>query len=165
MNREILFKAKRKDNGKWVEGYYIYHIKRTICPLGDSVKPEDEQHVIMQDGFSDWNMPRNTVVYEIDPDTLCQYTGQRYKCGKKVSENDIVTISAYSYDEPESDTTGIVVYSKGKACWCLKDLNSDETIPMYECYGSYITQISYIGNIFDNPELLEVEEKWQYTEK
>lgn len=51
MNREILFKAKRKDNGKWVEGYYIYHIRRTICPIGDSVKPEDEQHVIMRDGF------------------------------------------------------------------------------------------------------------------
>ena len=68
-----------------------------------------------------------------------------------------MTISAYSYDEPESDTTGIVVYSEGKACWCLKDLNSDKIIPMYEYYGSYITQISYIGNTFDNPDLLEVE--------
>ncbi len=38
--REIIVKAKRKDNGEWLEGYYIYHIKRTICPLGDSVKPE-----------------------------------------------------------------------------------------------------------------------------
>ena len=58
--REILFKAKRADTGEWVEGYYIYHINRTICPIGDSIKPEDEQHVIMQDGFSDWNMPRDT---------------------------------------------------------------------------------------------------------
>ena len=49
--REILFRAKRIDNGEWVEGYYIYHIKRTLCPFGDSVKPEDEQHVIMQDAF------------------------------------------------------------------------------------------------------------------
>lgn len=42
--REILFRAKRIDDEEWVEGYYIYHIKRTICPIGDSLKPEDEQH-------------------------------------------------------------------------------------------------------------------------
>lgn len=85
MNREILFKAKRKDNGEWVEGYYVYCRKRTICPLGDSVKPEDEQHVIMRDGFSDWNMPRNTVVYEINPDTICQYTGLTDKNGSSAA--------------------------------------------------------------------------------
>ena len=141
--RVILFKAKRKDNGEWVEGCYV------ICRKHHYILPTI--NVII--GYDE----REDEYIEIDPDTLCQYTGQRYKCGKKVSENDIVTISAYSYDEPESDTTGVVVYSKGKACWCLKDLNSDEIIPMYECYGSYITQISYIGNTFDNPDLLEAE--------
>lgn len=145
--REILFKAKRKDNGEWMEGYYlnVAKINHFICTgkikLNGAVKgilaPE---------------------MYAIDPETLCRFTGQRYKCGKGVSENDIATISAYSYNEPESDTTGIVIYSEGKACWCLKDLNSDKTIPMYECYGSYITQISYIGNIFDNPDLLKAGE-------
>lgn len=44
--REILFRAKRTDNEEWVEGYYIHHVKRTICPIGDSLKTEDEQHVI-----------------------------------------------------------------------------------------------------------------------
>ena len=156
MNREILFKAKRKDNGEWGEGYYIYHIKRTICPFGDSVKPEDEQHVIMQDGFSDWNMPRDTVVYEIDPDTLCQYTGLTDKNGNEIWENDIISIAAYSYDEPEDDYFGIVTYCEKDACWSLNNNEKYGEI-ICECFGSYTTEIINHGNIFDNPELLEVE--------
>ena len=152
MNREILFKAKRKDNGKWVEGYYIYHIKRTICPFGDSVKPEDEQHVIMQDGFSDWNMPRNTVVYEIDPDTLCQFTGLTDKNGKKIWENDICDRKE-KYPE-------IVAYNKGD--WQLdysyafgKEMHSNAcNLGFYACERNCV---EVVGNIFDNADLLEVE--------
>lgn len=39
----------------------------------------------MRDGFSDWNMPRNTVVYEINPDTICQYTGLTDKNGSSAA--------------------------------------------------------------------------------
>lgn len=157
MNREILFKAKRKDNGEWVEGYYIYHIKRTICPLGDSVKPEDEQHVIMQDGFSDWNMPRNTVVYEINPDTLCQYTGLTDKNGKKIWENDIVKCL--------KRTEGYELY---QVVW-RNEFADFGVEPIKPKYGAkYLIGLSdgvtlcghdyrAFGNIFDNPELLEVE--------
>ena len=165
MNREILFKAKRKDNGKWVEGYYIYHIKRTICPLGDSVKPEDEQHVIMQDGFSDWNMPRDTVVYEIDPDTLCQYTGLTDKNDKKIWENDIFRYS-YDYDgspflkdgEEIKYRAGAVFWSEWRGSWAVcgrgnkKCTNND----VFK-YNRNPNRTEVIGNIFDNPELLEVE--------
>lgn len=153
MSREILFKAKRKDNGKWVEGYYIYHIKRTICPLGDSVKSEDEQHVIMQDGFSDWNMPRNTVVYEIDPDTLCQFTGLTDKNGEKIWENDICDRKE-KYPE-------IVTYNKGD--WQLdysyvfgKEMHTDAcNLGFYVCERDCV---EVIGNIFDNVDLLEAKQ-------
>ena len=148
MNREILFKAKRKDNGKWVEGYYIYHIKRTICPLGDSVKPEDEQHVIMQDGFSDWNMPRGTVVYEIDPDTLCQYTGLADENGKKIWENDIVKTDECTLDL--NNGIGKVMFYEG--IWYL-DGNIQNSL--YDLYRD--GEIEVIGSIFDDKELLEVE--------
>lgn len=150
--REILFKAKRKDNGEWVEGYYIYHIKRTICPLGDSVKPEDEQHVIMRDGFSDWNMPRNAVVYEINPDTICQYTGLTDKNGKRIWENDICDRKE-KYPE-------IVTYNKGD--WQL-DYSYALGKEKHFCacnLGFYACErkcVEVFGNVFDNPELLEVE--------
>lgn len=156
MNREILFKAKRKDNGEWVEGYYIYHIKRTICPSGDSVKPEDEQHVIMQDGFSDWNMPRGTVVYEIDQETLCQHTGLTDKNGKKIWENDIIKC----LKRKEGYDIYKVVWRKWYA-----DFGVEPIKPKYEAQypiglsdGATLHGRDYkvIGNIFDNPDLLEV---------
>lgn len=150
MNREILFKAKRKDNGKWVEGYYIYHIKRTICPFGDSIKPEDEQHVIMQDDFSDWNMPRNTVVYEIDTDTLCQYTGLTDKNGKKIWENDILRRDGYWDIRIEFENGAFMVRNADK----VQYINRVTCTPISTFN---IKAYEVIGNIFDNADLLEVE--------
>lgn len=73
--REILFKAKRIDNAQEVEGYYVCRIKRTPCPIGDCLKPGDQEHLIVFNSFSDWNMPRELKCVEIDTETLCQFTG------------------------------------------------------------------------------------------
>lgn len=154
--REILFKAKRADIGEWVEGYYIYHINRTICPFGDSIKPEDEQHVIMQDGFSDWNMPRDTVHFDIIPETLCQYTGLKDKNGKRIWENDIVLLREEIQDY------------KWKAAAKFGNPNREynwgwQLVPVGECEMNKdillwidmdIANCEVIGNIFDNPELI-----------
>lgn len=43
--REILFKAKRLDNGEWVEGYYMRHENRMLAPMGDTLKDEDVDHI------------------------------------------------------------------------------------------------------------------------
>lgn len=141
--REILFRAKRTDNEEWVEGYYIHHVKRTICPIGDSLKTEDEQHVIMQDGFSDWNMPRDTVVFEIDPKTICQYTGLKDKNGSKIWENDIVRIGANT----------LVRWSEKYAGWCLIQRDWIHEHFFGEAFEAKDCEV--VGNIFDNPELME----------
>lgn len=70
MNREILFKAKRKDNGEWVEGYHVYCRKRRYILL-----------ILNKEiGFDE----RENEWIEIDPDTICQYTGLTDKNGNKI---------------------------------------------------------------------------------
>ena len=91
--REILFKAKRIDNGEWVEGLLTvmwgqYHI----------VNPNDE----------------NTA-YPIDSTTICQFTGLTDKNGNKIWENDIVR---NEYERNGSRTLKIY-YSTEKAKYVL----------------------------------------------
>lgn len=124
MNREILFKAKRKDNGEWVEGDAIHE------PIGMSIRHE-------KNGMS--------VRVPVDPDTPCQYTGLTDKNGKRIWENDIIELpgeDGYFVCEWQEDTARFVLNGEG--------LTVD-----FDNYWSY--EVEVIGNIFDNPDLLEVE--------
>ena len=140
MNREIIFKAKRKDNGEWVEGYYC---KTT---LGNEVRPSD---VI----FVPFKVSRNEEWgwMKVDPDTICQYTGLTDKNGKKIWENDIVS-----------------AWSEGKNAIGKVIRRADVLYIMYPAYQNKEfwglcpkkngkTTVEVIGNIFDNADLLEVE--------
>lgn len=151
MNREILFKAKRKDNGEWVEGQYVY----ITNPLTEDGKPI--KHLICN----------GTNIFNdlIDPDTLCQYTGLTDKNGKKIWENDILRYS-YNYDgspflkdgEEIKYRVGAVFWSEWRGSWAVcgrgnkKYTNND----VFK-YNRNPNRAEVIGNIFDNPELLEVE--------
>lgn len=76
-------KALPKDDGGehcgpyegWAVGYYVMHLNRTPCPFGDSYREEDVEHLVIRDGFSDWNMPRGMEAVEVLPETLCRCTG------------------------------------------------------------------------------------------
>lgn len=100
--REILFRAKRIDNGEWVEGYYV---KTT---LGKDIEPSD---VV----FVPWNINRSGQWgwIKVLTETLCQFTGLKDKNGKRIWENDIISINTYDYIEPEEDFFGKVVYLEG----------------------------------------------------
>lgn len=149
--REILFKAKHKNwrdlpkEEWWVEGSYHHQTDY----YGD---PCDKHYII--DG-TETDMEGYGGRYEIDPETICQYIGKNDKKGKKICENDIISISTYSYTEPEDDYFGKVVYAEGWACWCIQQPGEERPIPLCECEGSYQTDIFVEGNIFDNPESLE----------
>lgn len=90
MSREILFKAKRKNNGEWVEGCY-------------TADPDLDMHFIF--GWSYYvcenGLEREPFEYEINPDTLCQYTGLKDRNSIRIWENDIIK-------HEQSDTIGTV---------------------------------------------------------
>ena len=147
MNREILFKAKRKDNGEWVEGYY-------------RPDPDLDMHFICGRYYypSENGLEREPFEYEIDPTTLCQYTGLTDKNDQKIWENDIVTITLECDDYSIPSETGIVEYSYGKHELKVKAPDGQEA------YSNLINKLSEspfeiekLGNVFDNPELLEEE--------
>lgn len=143
--REILFRAKRKNNGEWVEGSYHHQTDYYGDPC--------DTHYIINGTATD--MEGYGEHYEIDPKTLCQFTGLCDKNSKRIWENDIVSINTYDYMEPEEDYFGKIVYVEGWGCWCIQQPDDEKPIPLCECEGSYQTDRFVEGNIFDNPELLK----------
>lgn len=166
--REILFKAKRLDNGEWVEGQYVY-INNPLTENGEPIK-----HLICN-GTNIFNC-------EIDPNTLCQYTGlndntkwedltesekelflsnwnyqedrknkvEDWK-GKKIWENDILC-GHLDEEYPENITYKKVVWDMNG--FCTKEEYSTDFEPLDDFDAKYFETC---GNIFDNADLLEVE--------
>ena len=131
--REILFRAKTKDDGKWIEGFPV-----RIYDYGGLV----------------WDMhPFNTnfeITRSVDTKTIGQFVGLTDRNGNKIFEGDIIKIPE-DYDEFGHNAGEIYEvyfccggfrlkpkYSKARGYW----LEDDETVEV-------------IGNIHDNPELLK----------
>lgn len=95
MNRKILFKAKRIDNEEWVEGYYFY---------------AGGKYMILN--FTEKNSELYHNMYEVQANTICQYTGLTDKDGNKIWENDIVNCGCKL----------IVTWNEMLAEWCLEFL-------------------------------------------
>ena len=121
MEDRYLFKAKRIDNGEWVQGYLYGIWEKRYILLGMTSDIQD--------------------MIEVDPSTICRCTGLKDKNGKLIWENDIMKyqwngetrVDVVKYDAPMFSYKNVIRWS----------LYQDEVI----------------GNIFDNPELLESEVK------
>ena len=140
--REILFRAKRKRWCKfseyewWIEGYYV---KYQPCASKD-----EWVHGIVPKCASD------LYIVEIDPETLCQYTGKSDEDGKKIFDGDIVGfIDLYSTESgySESSCLGEVVWSEEECCFHVTNRLSAES-------WEVLDECKVVGNVFDNKELL-----------
>lgn len=143
--REILFKAKRIDNGKWIEGYYTTHNDKTFIGIDMSI--DIDMLDVFYTPIIRW--------FEIDPETLCQFTGLCDKNGKKIWENDILKTWSNEYTQVKFG-----LYDTGFAsCDCNQGFYVDfSENPYYRHELGYWCKEAYVrGNIFDNPELLQEE--------
>lgn len=133
--REILFRGKRLDNGEWVYGYYV-HIGPVSCQRAYII-PEYTSAI---------------YVKEVDPSTVDQYTGLMDKNDKRIFEGDIVSTDiARPYL--------IVEFRDGCFMFNCNDGGKDYYDIMLPILEDAQTEYKYgeiIGNIHDNPELLEV---------
>ena len=126
--REILFRGKRIDNGEWRYG---------------DLRQYSKNHI----GIYSFELQQ--IVRGIDPSTVGQYTGLKDKNGKRIFEGDIC----------QNDKTGGIVFVAwhgtmagfvwSKKKWCDNLFDFGELFRVHDKYA-------VIGNIHDNPELLEV---------
>ena len=138
--REILFKAKSVYDGKWVEGYYLrdqYHI--------------GGKDIIFYRKDSDLFTVYTNI---IDIETLCQFTGLTDKNGKKIWENDIVN---------HNGEYAPVKFGRYCSCFDYGNYNfgfyvdfPEKTFYRKEL-GYWCRKVETVGNVFDNPELLQEE--------
>ena len=134
--REILFRAKRLDNGEWI--------------YGDLLTPTDIMDV--------WEISENTGMgdrYEIDPETVGQYTGLKDRNGNKIFEGDIIQYQPEYATEP---IHSVVEYCADKFNYPAFDLkNHDYEANGLQCAHEEGVGCEVIGNIHEYLELLESE--------
>ncbi len=128
MNNRYLYRAKRIDNGEWVEG-----LLTIMWGQLHIIVPEDE----------------NTA-YPIDESTICQCTGLKDKNGKLIWENDFMI--GYLDDIYQEDATYVRVMWRNNGFRTHQNGYDD-----FEILDEFDqNNFEVCGNIFDNPELMEM---------
>lgn len=141
MNNRYLYRAKRTDNGEWAEGNLI-HAKKDYYICKNPYECMDEYSSLngQSYGFGGFKF--------VDPSTICRCTGLKDKNGKLIFENDIVAGKMYL----DHGQWGESVDDKRIVEW------DDDYARFIPCSYMKLDKYEVIGNIFDNPELLEVGE-------
>jgi len=130
MAREILFRGKSIDNGEWLYGSLCIDPYRGDAEISD---------------HDDINLGR----YDVDPDTVGQFSGLTDKNGNKIFEGDILKVFYYG----KSKIFGVVKFGESRFFIDDNFMGSIKAkAPMSDMFSRY--EFEVIGNIHDNPELL-----------
>ena len=134
--RELLFRGKTLDVSEWVYGYYVQQYGTDAIYFKES----DEN------GFE------RLLIYS---ETVGQYTGLNDKNGVKIFEGDICDFTVFRLDGSDKPFRGSVIYDGSRFVLCV---NKEKDVL---CDLDYVLlnadELGVIGNVHDNPELLEVQ--------
>lgn len=139
MENRYLFRGKRTDNNEWVYG----------LPSCDEDGEIEEIEVWSEDDIN---------FYSVDPSTVCQCTGLKDKNGKLIWENDIINGSV---KRGAAFYRCLVLWNECKARFDVRAMDCNFPMTLDECTDDIsMSGFDYevVGNIFDNPKLLEVQE-------
>lgn len=119
----IKFKAKRLDNGKWVEGYFYGECGNTYI-----IENRQEE-----------SMLNRNITYEVNHSTVCQFTGLKDCKGKEIFEHDLIHFVGFTH-------TAEVIWSEGKYSFMVVCYNKHS----YRLHDVIeVCRIERIGNKFD----------------
>lgn len=144
MDREHLCKAKRVNwmelpkEEWWVEGYYVKHGSRHWIYTGEI---QYMYYPVCAD------LPTK---YEVERETVSEYTGLTDRNDRKIFENDIVSAPFTGYAVKKEERKGVVEFVNGAF-----SVNWNDSEEYGKNFVEYVHEIKVIGNIFDNQEILQ----------
>lgn len=139
MEDRYLFRGKRIDNGEQETGSLVALPDGKFEIANKCIDPPDIDPM--------WR--KCVITHNVDPSTICQCTGLKDKNGKLIFENDILS-GHIDVEFPEDETRKRVVWHENG--WCTNEPGCDD----YEELDDFDSEnFEVIGNMIDNPELLE----------
>lgn len=126
--REILFRGKNL-LGKWIKGDLLQYLG---C---------EKKHIVRHSTGAGGQ--------EVIPSTIGEYTGLKDKNGKRIFEGDILRLAYH----PEEDV--VIEWHDGRFKFRKRNKPKDYGYESLCCVQNTVDYLKVIGNIHDNPELLE----------
>ena len=143
MKREILFRAK--GSGKWRYGSYVHFDKK---PINDCFNNKYKDFIVTNGVYGERYFP----ITELH--SIGQYTGLKDKNGKEIYEGDILEYIGKREDNMNKVYRRMVVFHEGMFALLSKELQAYSALK-HHCMEDGRPAWRVIGNIHDNPELIE----------
>ena len=150
MKREIEFRGKREDNGEWIYGD-LYQEKKPYTKTNEIKEVmivEYRPDLCLVSGAPD----NNHLWRDVIPETVGQFTGLRDKNGVKIYEGDILKIKETPFQI--GGLHQVIFYEDRYLTYSILYNDVDQANKHPLLYQIEYADAHVIGNIYDNPELL-----------